>query len=126
MPKLSMDMFLASHHNRGATLYFSFVAYARAQVIKRQTKNESVRVVKTGKPVPTPNAVVNKLASTHVRGDYTIDANGACQKLLLANKEEARTIARELGAKTSPVESDSYQLVVDEKRHLGMVEEYGL
>jgi hypothetical protein len=130
MPKLSWNAFI-NKHKGGACIEFGFIDYAALQASMRKVRAKGGRIVKSGKTLPTPNAVITKMAADKVTGDYTIKAEGALQTLLFANAEEAKHFATGLKATMKPTTPDrpctaAYQLAINMDGHRAWATKYGL
>jgi hypothetical protein len=87
--------------------------------------------VKTGKVLPTPNAVITKMATDIVQGDYTVNAERPIQTVLFGDREEAKKLAVALKARPSPVSPDrpctaAAQVIVNMDGHKAMAKKFGL
>jgi hypothetical protein len=130
MPRLRWNDFL-NKHSGGACIEFGFIDYAALQASVRKARAKGQRIIKTGKTLPTPNAVITKMAADKVTGDYTISAKGALQTLLFANSEEAKHFAKALKAVLKSTTPDRpctipYQVPVNRDGHIALATEYGL
>ena len=130
MPKLNWNAFLGKHKS-GICIEFVFGDYHDLQASMRRARATGARIVKSGKVLPTPNAVMTKLAAEAVKGDYTIRADGPIQTLLFANGDEAKHVAKEFKATKKSVSPDrpctaAYQRLINMDAHKALAVKFGL
>jgi hypothetical protein len=123
---------LPQKHKKPACIEFGFPDYVVAQALKRKARAaKGARVLRTGKTLPAPNAVVAKIAADKVNCEYTINANGAMQTLLLEDGEEAKALAAALKAAKRPTSPDPpcatrYEVLINKEVYLALAKKYDL
>jgi hypothetical protein len=81
MPKLSWNKFL-DQHKGGPCIEFAFVDYATLQASLRRVRAKGQRVIRTGKTLPPPNAVITKMAKDMVKGGGLRQLSGVARRSL--------------------------------------------